>query len=57
VLRARSSTAVPDASFLDDVTGSGNNGATSPTETDRTASEPEGLEAAEILGTVRPSGG
>jgi len=48
---------LPDASFLDDVTGSGNNGATSPTETDGTDDEPSSLAAAEILGSVRPGGG
>jgi hypothetical protein len=33
---------LPDASFLDDVTGGGNNGATSPAET---ASRPSGADA------------
>ena len=52
---------LPDASFLDDVTGSGNKGATSPTETASRAvggadSEP-GLFAAENLAPLRSVGG
>jgi hypothetical protein len=52
---------LPDASFLDDVTGGGNNLATSPTETpSRPVGHEEdepGLFAGETFGSLRPVGG
>jgi integrase len=52
---------LPSVDFLDDVTGSGNNLATSPTETTSRAvadEEPEpGLFAGETFGSLRPVGG